>query len=445
MAVKRGKKISSHAVLLTVMSLLRQFPHSRKYPPLPDIFPSPFADVPHALAQQAAMLLQQELSTQAPSEHDFHARDSGKMMGVLVVQGEAGELGYLQGFSGKLAGKWQLPGFVPPIFDAEALDKFLPQGEQRLAQLTQEIIAVADGHDYISACEKVAEIKFSGEQAANALRLTLIAKKAKRKAERESLKERLEQGEQATALARLSQESQDDRREKQAMKKKCAFQLQQAQATLTPFEVRLESLETQRTVLSKTLHAEIFSHYQLLSTNQEHKPMSSFYMDHSPPGGSGDCAAPKLIQYANNVGLKPLALAEFWWGAAPAGGVRHHGVFYASCRGKCRPILPFMLKGLDIAPEPQPFLVSKTQSLDIVFEDEYLVVINKPVGLLSVPGGEVDDSAYSRLRHRYPKATGPLVVHRLDLATSGLLLAAKTSKVHKHLQQQFIHRQIKKR
>ena len=159
-----------------------------------------------------------------------------------------------------------------------------------------------------------------------------------------------------------------------------------------------------------------------------------------------DCAGVKLLHYALQQGLRPVAMAEFWWGAPPREGVRHHGQVYPACRGRCQPILPFMLRGIAVEPEALPGAPQHGPALrPTLYEDEDLLVVNKPCGLLSVPGKAVQDSVLTRLRQRYPRSSGPLLVHRLDLATSGLLLAAKNAETHKALQQQFERRQVEKR
>lgn len=139
-------------------------------------------------------------------------------------------------------------------------------------------------------------------------------------------------------------------------------------------------------------------------------------------------------------------MAEFWWGDSPKNEIRHHGYYYPSCKGKCEPILQHMLQGLEVDENPLLNSIHEDEELEIVYEDEWLVVVNKPAGMLSVPGKEEDrDSVYHRLKKKYPDATGPMIVHRLDMATSGLLLVAKTKEVHQHLQAQFASRSIKKR
>ena len=146
----------------------------------------------------------------------------------------------------------------------------------------------------------------------------------------------------------------------------------------------------------------------------------------TPPAGAGECAAPKLLQQAYLHGWKPVAMAEFWWGESPKTEIRHHGHYYPACKGKCEPILGHMLQGLEVDENPiLKELQSGKKTLDIIYEDEWLAVVNKPAGMLSVPGKEDVVSVYSMMRERYPDADGPLIVHRLDMATSGVLVVAK--------------------
>ena len=160
-----------------------------------------------------------------------------------------------------------------------------------------------------------------------------------------------------------------------------------------------------------------------------------------PPGGTGDCCAPKLLQYAYQQGLKPLCMAEFWWGETTKTELRHHLNYYPACRGKCKPVLTWMLQGLDVDPDPKS-LSFERQELPVVYEDEWLLVVNKPSGLLSAPGRVEEYSVETIMQQRYP---GSMIAHRLDMATSGLLIVAKTLEVYRNLQEQFVKHQVKKK
>ena len=210
----------------------------------------------------------------------------------------------------------------------------------------------------------------------------------------------------------------------------------------------IEALKEERKQRSIALQQWIFEQFRLRNARGEEQDIYSIFTHtahRNPPAGTGECAAPKLLQYAYLNNLKPLAMAEFWWGDSPKGEIRRHGHYYPACRHKCEPILNFMLQGLQV--EPNPLLTSNTDAtqLETVYEDDYLLVVNKPAGMLSVPGKTGQASVLTLLQERYPDATGPILVHRLDMATSGLLLAAKDKDTHALLQKQFEGRTVKKR
>jgi tRNA pseudouridine32 synthase/23S rRNA pseudouridine746 synthase len=212
-------------------------------------------------------------------------------------------------------------------------------------------------------------------------------------------------------------------------------------------DAAVRALDATRAGRSRALTTQIHDAYHFVNARGEGRSLRSLFAPGAPPTGSGDCAAPKLLAHAYRLGLRPIALAEFWWGAVSATGDRRGGVFYAACRGKCLPILTHMLDGLPVEPPPL-FGMAAIDPAEprAVFEDEHLLVVNKPSGLLTVPGrsGSLSDCVVSRLRKRYPRATGPLAVHRLDLDTSGLLLIAKHADTAKALQRMFSLREIEK-
>ena len=210
----------------------------------------------------------------------------------------------------------------------------------------------------------------------------------------------------------------------------------------------IESLKEERKQRSIALQQWIFRQFRLLNARGEEQDIYQIFEEtahRNPPAGTGECAAPKLLQHAYSNGLKPIAMAEFWWGESPKGEIRRHGYYYPACRHKCEPILNFMLQGLDVDPNPLLTSITDATQLETVYEDEYLLVVNKPAGMLSVPGKTGQASVLSILQERYPDATGPILVHRLDMDTSGLLLAAKDKDTHAELQKQFEGRSVKKR
>ena len=204
--------------------------------------------------------------------------------------------------------------------------------------------------------------------------------------------------------------------------------------------------------MSQQLQLWLFQHYRMLNANGEEKDLVEIWRDYHqspkiqkrfplPPGGTGDCCAPKLLQYAYQNHLKPVCMAEFWWGPSPQSAIRHHGEFYPACRGKCKPVLTWMLQGLKVDDDPEQtgFL---HQGIEIIYEDEAIAAVYKPSGMLSVPGKADDYSVSSWAKERWPHAMLP---HRLDLLTSGIMLVAKTPDAYHHLQEQFTSRTIKKK
>jgi len=204
--------------------------------------------------------------------------------------------------------------------------------------------------------------------------------------------------------------------------------------------------------MSQDLQLWLFRQYRMLNARGQERDLVEIWQDYHPsprirnkyplpPGGTGDCCAPKLLQYAYQHGLKPVCMAEFWWGPSPKGEVRHHGEFYPACRGKCKPVLTWMLQGLDVDPDPEKARLPRLH-VEIVYEDEALAVVNKPAGMLSVPGRRERYSVAVWVQRRWE---GAILAHRLDMWTSGLLLVAKTMEAYHHLQRQFEEHTVKKK
>ena len=204
--------------------------------------------------------------------------------------------------------------------------------------------------------------------------------------------------------------------------------------------------------MSQQLQLWLFHQYQLLNAHGETKDLVDIWQDYYdrpklrakfplPPGGTGDCCAPKLLQYAYQHGLKPVCMAEFWWGPSTKTELRQHLNYYPACRGKCKPILTWMLQGLDVDPDPESLGFQKME-IPVVYEDEWLLVVDKPTGMRSVPGRIEQYSVETVMQQRYP---GSKIAHRLDMGTSGLLIVCKSLDVFRPLQEQFIKHQVKKK
>lgn len=219
----------------------------------------------------------------------------------------------------------------------------------------------------------------------------------------------------------------------------------------TPAAQTVDALKARRRQMSEELQLWLFRQYRFLNGLGQEKDLVGVWQDYHcsprirnkyplPPGGTGDCCAPKLLQYAYRHNLRPVCMAEFWWGPSPAADVRHHGQYYPACRGKCKPVLTWMLKGLSVDPDPET-LGFPPLGIETVYEDDSVIVVNKPSGLLSVPGRIEHHSVATILAARCP---GSLLAHRLDMGTSGLMVAAKTIDAYHNLQQQFVRRTVDK-
>lgn len=397
-------------------------------------------DTPHPLAIKAAELLQKKLCDSLLLSNNLLGEGNGKMFGVLVVADPSGKPGYISAFSGMLDQQWIVPDFVPPLFNIEQQSAFLREGEAKLESLSTDISRLVDDPEYHDLARQIVKLIFKSQQELVALKHRNRENKKIRQTKR-----RTAAVDDSCLLQALSLSSQQDKRELKQLRLKWQEKLDRAQGYLNQnFENKIENFKTERQQLSQQLHDKVFETYRLKNALGEEASVRSLFDGKALPGGTGDCAAPKLFQYAFQNNLTPLALAEFWWGGSPESGVRHHGEFYPPCRGKCQPILPFMLKGLDVQLMFFPEVDTRLEP-DIIYQDGDIVVLNKPSGLLSIPGKEHSHSVSDWLAKKFPDATGPLLVHRLDMATSGLLLATKNPVAHKILQKQFLCRTVKKR
>jgi len=430
----------------TPEDLLTCFPVTPTAGEIPTIMPTPFSNSPHPLAEQAALMLQQRLSSFSPLCKEITGEEMryGKMFGVLVVRDSDGSIAFLSAFSGMMNGLWQIPGFVPPIFDQAEQQSFLPAGRSELALMAEQLQRLESSTQRAELLQEITLLQQQRDASLTELKQHHKAAKATRKIQRQGLTG-LPDSERQEQIAALALASQHHKREATNARLHWQEQLQTLQHQLDGFEQQIRELKAARTERSRLLHKKVFAAYLLGNFLGEEQPISHFFDGETPPAGAGDCAGPKLIHYAQRHQLQPLALAEFWWGPSPSTGVRHHGQYYPVCRGKCRPILPFMLRGLDVESEPRYGQGIQASELQIIYEDESLLVINKPAGLMSAPGTDVKDSVYTRLSQRYPDSPELKLVHRLDMATSGLLLVAKNLRANKFLQKQFIHRSVEKR
>ena len=398
----------------------------------PKLFTWPFHYVPHELSTLAAGEVQQYLKSR-PEWHGEIAR--GKMFGVLVVEDEAGDLGFLAAFSGNLMGRNHHDYFVPPIYDMLQPGDFFRRGEAEISAINRTIAQREASDDYCSAYEALQGAKHNAEEQLSALKARL----KERKAERDRRRTKGENDDE------LILESQRDNAELQRLKRAMRDMVAEALERYDELHAEVEALKQERQRRSSALQMQLFAEFRILNARGEVCNLCELFAPTPqlvPPAGAGECAAPKLLQYAYINRLRPVAMAEFWQGASPRGEVRHDGAFYPACNGKCKPILTHMLEGLAV--EPNPLTQITPPEPRILWEDNHIVVIDKPCGMLSVDGKSGVRSVEQWAHERYPEASGPMIVHRLDQSTSGILLLAKDKDTHKAMQQQFVTRFVSK-
>lgn len=414
--------------------------------PKPQKFTYPFCYEPHPLCLLAAREVQEYIVANGLCAGD---RDGGKMFGVLVVENGEGRTGYLAAYSGLLQHDAEDGFFVPPVFDAQQPGGYFKLHESEITALNMEIENIEKSGEYIGARREAERLETESNEKIRLYKEEMARAKAARDARRHDAGVITE--EEGLAMIR---ESQFMKAELRRMKKYYRERTAAAALHAGHLEERITGLKKQRKEMSDALQEWLFRQYVLLNVRGEARDIIDIFMEQAgkmPPAGTGDCCAPKMLQYAFKNGMRPVCMAEFWWGPPPTNELRRQGHFYPSCSGKCKPLLGHMLKGLKV--DDNPLSDGRAGSLstvnepvpEIVYEDDWLMVVNKPAGFLSVPGRSERPSVLSFAKGHCPDADGPMIVHRLDMATSGLLVVAKTKEAHRSLQEQFRQHSVRKR
>lgn len=404
---------------------------------LPRLFTYPFQYTPHPLVEQAANEVRCYLQTCVPWHEELQR---GKMFGVLLVRTPEGQIGFLAAFSGLLAGSNRQSYFVPPVFDFLDPEGFFKTGEARLSEMNRQVAALKSGEEGLAARRRLATVTQEAEEELTRMK----------EAFREARLQREERRRTATAeeLQQLNRESQFQKAELKRRERFWTGCMAECRAVLEKQEAAVTALKQERKRLSEHLQQQIFQNFTFRNARGEVQSLQQIFIEAGrgePPAGAGECAAPKLLQHAYLNGMQPLAMGEFWWGDSPRGVLRENGRFYPSCTSKCKPILGFMLLGLEVEPDPVLHEAARHNVVDVIYEDEYLAAVYKPAGMYSVPGKDLTiPSVLSWAQQRYPDSDSPLLVHRLDMHTSGLLLIGKTKEAHAALQQLFEWHQIRK-
>ena len=420
---------------------------------LPEKFTFPFYYKPHPLAKIATKEVQEYLENQTDFKHNFGLSEDnttlpiGKMFGVLVVKNSKNEIGYLTAFSGKLADKSLPDKFVPPVFNMRSYGSFYLKGEEEITEMNHQLSFLEQNENYIHLKNSLQNITKSINDDLEKEKEKLKRYKKERKARKKTGKSTLNKSDFKLLEKKLIQESFNNQFYYKELEEYYKNKVARKRKELAAFEDEIASIKKERKEKSNYLQQTLFSKYAFLNHKKESRSLLDIFNNPAikPPAGSGDCSAPKLLQHAFLNDLTPICMAEFWWGISPNSAIRKHKNFYPACQGRCKPILTHMLGGIEMDENLLLENLAENQELEIVYEDNVLLIVNKPSEFLSVPGKNISDSVYTRIKEKYPKATGPLIVHRIDMSTSGILLLTKTKEAHKVLQSQFIKRTIKKR
>ena len=360
--------------------------------------------------------------------------------------GSEGALGFIAAYSGLLAGRNDWAYFVPPVFDAQQPDGHFKVTERSISDINKEIDGIRRSADYQSAKNREEELRQSADEQIAAMKQHIASAKAERDRRRSDAQAGLVHISEAEAAA-MTRESQTLKADLRRLKQRLDMELSAAHALTFQYDERIAALRQRRRSMSDELQRWLFEQYRMLNARGEERNLIDIFSATThgiPPAGAGDCCAPKLLQYAYSHGLQPVCMAEFWWGESPRQEIRHHLSYYPACRSKCLPILTHMLQGLDV--EPNPLMAAATERLKIVYEDDAICVVDKPAGMLSVPGKDNVESVESIMRQRWHQYDGnPIMVHRLDRDTSGLMVVARTLEAYHSLQQQFACRTAAKR
>ncbi|MCH7400474.1 pseudouridine synthase [Belliella kenyensis] len=418
---------------------------------LPEKFNFPFYYQPSVISLLAAQKLKEYLSIQKDWKHNFGLDQDderlaiGKMFGVLVVKNSEGVLGFIAAFSGKLADSNHHSYFVPPVFDMLASDGFFKKEEAVLNDLNSSIESLENDVDFLNKKEKLEEFQKIASQKIAAGRAKVKAAQKIRKAIRTQKVQELNDVQYEILMESQREESLKMQYFQRKLELELATEIERLKSAIYPFEQKLSSLKSERKERSQKLQDRLFDEYQFLNGKGELKSLKQIFLkelDLPIPAAAGECAAPKLLHYAYAHQLTPIAMAEFWWGRSPKSEIRKHGEFYPACRSKCEPILGHMLQGIDVDDNPMLSNPAEGKEFRVIYEDEVLILIDKPAEFLSVPGKNVVDSVQKRISDIHPDA---VLVHRLDQSTSGIILVAKTKKAHRQLQAQFIKRTVVKK
>ena len=397
---------------------------------IPERFTDPFRYSPHPLVSIAADMLMHRISDSKELTAYF---SEGKMLGVLVVSDNTGRIGYLSAFSGNVAGKSHIDGFVPPIFDLLDPSGHFKLKEAEITSINTSITFMENSHQLNNLRMSLSDAERERDEKIGLIKTRMAISKRERDEMRRGT-------EDSSQLAELIRESQFEKAELRRLKLGWEEKIRSIKEGLQAIEEEIRTMKKRRAELSDALQKWIFSQYIVHNALGESASIGEVFkaLGLVPPGGTGECAAPKLLEHAYRNSLKPLAMGEFWFGKSPETAVRTQGHFYPSCTSKCGPLLGYMLKGLAIRPDNDQV----QGSVEIIFEDEHIIAVSKPSGMPSVPGLGGRESLEEWLCRFYDQKIHS--VHRLDMDTSGMILFTKNPESAIALQRQFEEHTISK-
>lgn len=403
--------------------------------PLPEVFNFPHQYEPHDWVIYAAQQLQEAIPN--TFKHSFDTM--GKMFGILVVKTKH-EIRFLAAFSGKIDNETKFLGYVPPIFDTQDNDSFYKLGEMQLDEMNLKIHQLENAIEWIHMNKDLASL----DERYHAKLISMKALINQNKLARQQV--RSNRNTDASTIEFLSQQSKKEQFEIKNIKKEFKHQRNELNAKIGAWQTEIERQKEHRSLYSVELQKKLFEAYKLTNFKNETKNILEIFSDFTkdiPPSGTGECALPKLLHFAATHQFTPVCFGEFWWGASPIGEVRKHKAYYPACRSKCEPLLSFLLHGVSCQSNPVLALV-RDAPIRIIYEDSWILAVEKPSGVLSVPGRTNIDSAEDRLKHMFPRYPFIKAIHRLDMGTSGILLFAKDAIAHQSMQQLFARQKVTK-
>ena len=411
--------------------MIHRFPEEFNFEE-PRVFTDPFRYVPHSTVQEAAQLVMKRID-ESELNSEF---TEGKMIGVLVVKDKESSIGYIAAFSGNVGGRSMIEGFVPPIFDLIDPEGEFKKGEAEISSINIQISQLSSSEELASLKAKLIEAEKDRDSRTAVMRSRMAESKKKREELRKTCSD-------SSVLADLTRESQFEKAELKRLKIACEERISSIRTRLDEITKQIDTLKHKRAAMSEKLQDWIFRQYIVHNALGESSSISALFsgLGLIPPGGTGECAAPKLLEYAYRNDLEPLAMGEFWYGKSPETAVRTHGHFYPSCTSKCGPLLGYMMKGLSIEQLDCQHIDQSHNNPIIIYEDGTVIIVEKPSGMPSVPGLDGNQSLHEWLE----KHTGEIhAVHRLDMDTSGIMIFAKNTDAAVNLRHQFENHTVHK-